>query len=469
MQYPDWVLKHKRKNTEIRKFGNSYYLYEIKSVWDPEKKRARKVTVKYLGKITPDGIVRPRKEREREKLKNVEVKEYGATKFIMDANEDVIDVLKSIFPDYWGEILAFSIARLMHCSAIKNVQFHYSTSYLSNTVKARSSPKSISKMLKDVGMDRKRVKEFLSRFIGHENIVVDVTYTFTKSENAVMPSLGYNSLNEFTPQINLLFFFALDKRMPAYFRLIPGSVRDVSSLVLSIRESGVKNAVLIGDKGFYSERNVEEAEKAGLYYVFPLKRNSRLVDYSIIERGDKREFDGYFIFEKRVIWYYSYTVNKRRIVVFLDEKLRVEEERDFLLRDNNDIEEFYGKLPRFGTVAVITNLECNAEKIYSMLKSRVEIEQMFDSFKNVLNADRTYLRDDHAIAGWMFVNFVSLLFYYRIYNMLSEKGLLKRMSVKDVLLHLSRVYRLKIGDEWYTSEVPRKTREIVEKLGVNIT
>ena len=69
-----------------------------------------------------------------------------------------------------------------------------------------------------------------------------------------MASLGYNSSNEFTPQINLLFFFALDKCMPAYFRMLPGSVRDVSFLALSIKESGVKNAVLIGDRGFTLRR-----------------------------------------------------------------------------------------------------------------------------------------------------------------------------------------------------------------------
>ena len=60
--------------------------------------------------------------------------------------------------------------------------------------------------------------------------------------------LGYNSLNEFTPQTNLLFFFALDKRMPAYFRLLPSSVRDISSFVPLIKKSGVKNVVLIGER-----------------------------------------------------------------------------------------------------------------------------------------------------------------------------------------------------------------------------
>ncbi|MFZ2412373.1 MAG: transposase, partial [Candidatus Methanoperedens sp.] len=50
-------------------------------------------------------------------------------------------------------------------------------------------------------------------------------------------------------------------------------------------------------------------------------------------------------------------------------------------------------------------------RIFELLKSRVEIEVTFDTFKNVLNADRSYMRDDSAMEGWMFVNFIALLLY----------------------------------------------------------
>jgi len=31
------------------------------------------------------------------------------------------------------------------------------------------------------------------------------------------------------------------------------------------------------------------------------------------------------------------------------------------------------------------------------MKSRVDVEQIFDVFKNILNADRSYMRDDKQI------------------------------------------------------------------------
>jgi transposase len=110
-----------------------------------------------------------------------------------------------------------------------------------------------------------------------------------------------------------------------------------------------------------------------------------------------------------------------------------------------------------GTIAVISDLEESGERIYNLLKSRVEIEVMFDAFKNVLNADRTYMRDDYQMEGWAFINFIALVFYYRLY------------TPNDVLIHLSRIYKLKIQNEWITSEIPKKTRVILEKLNLPIT
>ena len=54
MAHPDWVLKHKIPNSEIRNFNGKYRLYSITSVWCPEKKRTKKVTLKQIGIIDPD-------------------------------------------------------------------------------------------------------------------------------------------------------------------------------------------------------------------------------------------------------------------------------------------------------------------------------------------------------------------------------------------------------------------------------
>ena len=50
-KHPQWATRHKRKGTELRLINGRYYLYEVSSKWNPEKKRAQKITGKLLGRI----------------------------------------------------------------------------------------------------------------------------------------------------------------------------------------------------------------------------------------------------------------------------------------------------------------------------------------------------------------------------------------------------------------------------------
>ena len=483
MTHPDWVLKQKRKGTEVRKIGNNFYLYKVTSVWDKEKKRARKSTEKFLGTITQDGLIKPKKERLIESIDNVSVKEFGAANFVLDMNEDIKESLKDIYPDKWKELLLFSVFRLLYNTPIKNLQTYYATSFLSEKLPGvYLTPKKVGNMLREIGKERERIKIFLKQFIsGNDFVLIDLTHVFSLSENVISSVPGYNSKREFLPQIHMIFLFSLDHHMPSYFRIVAGSIRDVSSLVLTVKEAGIKNAVLITDKGFFSKTNIlalVKEKKDELHYIIPLKRNSSLVDYSRIGQGNRKAFDGYFLFEKRAIWYYKYELEDgdlkgKKVIVFLDERLRAEEEKDYLSRlEKNDtatLDNFFEKQHRMGTIAVITDLEESGERVYNLLKSRVEIEIMFDAFKNVLNADRTYMRDNYQMEGWVFINFISLVFYYRLYKILADHSLLARYTPNEALIHLSRIHKLKIQNEWITSEIPKKTRGVLEKLNIPIT
>jgi transposase len=477
MPYPDWVLKHKQKGTEIRNIKNNYYLYKVTSVWDKEKKRPKKITEKYLGTITPEGLIKSKEERLKDSLNKISVKEFGATNLLLDMNKDIQASLAEIYPGKWKELFLFSIFRLLYNSPIKNLQTYYTTSYLSEILSgAHLSTKTIGNLLRDVGKQREKIKIFLKQFIiGNDHLLVDLTHVFSLSENVISSVHSYNSKGEFLPQIHMIFLFSLDQHLPSYFRMVPGSICDVSSLALTVKEAGVQKAAMIGDKGFYSEANVLGLEKENLHYILPLKRDSSLIDYIKMKQSDKSVFDGYFLFEKRSIWYYTYKLTEgdlsgRQIIVFFDQRLKVEEEKDYLFaietHESKTIENFFTIQHRMGTISVITDIDEGGEVIYKLLKSRAEIETMFDAFKNVLNADRTYMRDDYQMEGWMFINFVALVFYYKLYKLLTNNSLLKKYSPNDVLLHLSRINKLKIKNQWITSEIPKKSRDIIEKLNI---
>lgn len=468
-----WIEQFKQKGTQIVKVGKNHYLYKIKSVWDAKKKRAQKITEKYLGKITPDGLIKPKHERVMECLEHITVKEIGASYLGLMLSDSIKELLRKHFPEEWREILVFSFARLFHSSPMKNVQSFYTSSHLSDAIGgAKVSPKSLSSFLHSIGSRRGKVVEFLKNFVGGtEFAVIDLTHIFSFSEDVITATIGYNSEGEYVPQINFIMIFSLNEKMPAFFRLVPGSIRDITVIPATLKEAGLEKGIIIGDKGFYSAGNVKFLEEAGLEYILPLKRSSSFIDYEPLKRS-KKELDGYFMFDERVIWHYEKnTKDDKRIIVFLDEKLRVEEEKDMLTyieRGIANIEKYYDRENVFGSIAVMTKTNYPPRKIFELLKSRVEIEILFDTFKNILQADRTYLRDTIQIEGWMFVNFISLLLYYQIYNKLLQKDLLQKYSVKDVLIHLSRVYKTKIGENWMLAEIPKQSKLIMDKLDVSI-
>ena len=51
-EHPEWATKYRTKGTELRLFGDKYYLYEYKTVYDRIKKKPRKISGKMIGRIT---------------------------------------------------------------------------------------------------------------------------------------------------------------------------------------------------------------------------------------------------------------------------------------------------------------------------------------------------------------------------------------------------------------------------------
>jgi len=485
-EIPDWARKQRKKGTEIHQRGNNFYLCKVTSVWDKKLKRPRKITGDYLGTIMKEGVIPPKHKRVLDAYKQITVKEYGITSYLRSLSEDIERNLKKHYPYDYKELFVMSVFRLVEQSPLKRLGFYYQNSYLSESIPgARMSTKFLGPFLRDIGSFRGAMAEFMKEFvIGSEFAAIDLTEIFTFSQGVNAAMLGHNHKNAFVPQVNMVLIFCLDKMQPGFFRMVPGSIRDVSTLVKTIKELDMANIILIGDKGFDSEDNVDALSDGEMQYILPLKRNSSLIDYGVIKKGNRKKFDGVLQFEKRHIWHYSKTNGEEKIITFLDEKLKAEEtttlvsvvnnlktqkKTDAVVKKISDFElKLYDEDYKLGTIAVRTTCGKSAEDVYGLLKSRVDIEKVFDIFKNILESDRNYMRDDEQLEGFLFVSFVALLMYYRVYEKLVEKKLLNQYSVLDVIEYLKRVQVMKIGEEFQFAEVPKKSRTLIEKLGVKL-
>ena len=120
MAYPEWVEKQRRPGTSIHCIRGKYYLYEVTSVYDKEKKRARAITKGYLGRITEEGLVPPKKKAV-DNESRYSVKEYGASAVLLGMGADLHAKLKEVFPDEADELVSLAVLRLVERCPFKRI------------------------------------------------------------------------------------------------------------------------------------------------------------------------------------------------------------------------------------------------------------------------------------------------------------------------------------------------------------
>jgi Transposase len=98
-----------------------------------------------------------------------------------------------------------------------------------------------------------------------------------------------------------------------------------------------------------------------------------------------------------------------------------------------------------------------------LYKEREYVEYAFNVYKNDLETDRSYIRDDHMLSSYMFLNLLSLYLHFQLLNMIDGK-----YSVRDILLILSRIKIYNTGKTEMVSEIPKKAKELISKLGIDL-
>ncbi len=439
-----------------------------------------------IGRISEgEGLVRSEKSQLKAKLKDVSTvinkvvdKEYGFSFYLyQQVRTEIQPVLEQIFPDDWAMIIALAYCRILYQSPLKNIPFHLSCSSLLQLLSMDCPGETeVSQTLRKIGKQRSAMVQYMQRFTDNEDcVLVDATDIACNSSNIGLSQKGYNSDMNFEPQITLLYIYSARKHKPLFFRLVAGNIKDVSILKNALMESGINNAVFISDKGFYSEANLGRLDELQMKYIIPLRRDNKAINYALLDGIETKQ--SYFKFRTRYIFYTSHQHGNNQIYLFLDGRLKEDEKTDYLNRITTLPEKYTSrgykeKIKTMGTIALLHNgseME-NPEEVYENYKSRGEIEQFFDCYKNTIDAYVSHMQNEDALHGWMFINHVAMQITYELFDQIKSKKLTKWHSIKDVILHLSQIRRIEINEsKSFISEINKKTKNILSKLKISVT
>ena len=431
--------------------------------------RRKKVSTGTLGTIRPEGLIPSCKKGQTIRSQVTAPLEYGASFLLESLGNNILSNLNETFSSKLSnQIFEMAKIGLVSPSPFKRMELIYSNSYDSRLrPNLPLSPSTITSVLNEIGSNREAQLNFMRKYYdGTEFIIFDGTRLVSHS----LGEKGYNHCNIDNPQMNLQYCFSLrPEKKPIYFKGFTGDKTDISILKTCIRESGLNNMIFIADKGYYSGSNAEELTKNGISYIMPVKRCDKRIDYASIDMSSMDGFDGFFSFQSRPIFYK--TIQRasaagakgtdakgeteepkpsETIVLYFDQKMRGKEIMDSTCGKDGGIDDLKErKFRSMGTIALATTIkeEKTPKEIYEIYKERELIEDANDAYKNVMRKNASYLQDTNSYYGWLFINHITLLLYYRVYNKIKEKGMTSKYSVADVIEQAKRITIQEVAKE----------------------
>ena len=459
--------------------------------------------------------------------------EYGITYWLASAIKPLYySQIEKHFGEIWQYVVAIAYTRLVYQSPICDMQRHFSHSFLSQVFPdVNLSEENVRTVLTYIGNNREICVRYLREYIKDgDNILFDGTDAECMSRLVTYPQKSKTKTGKFTEAVGMMLGFSTSGYCPVYFRNLPGDIKDVAAIKLCAKEIDVALFSAVMDKGFTSTENMNMLKECNINFILPLKRSVN-IDYSRMPSLNAITADGCFRYEGRSILYVrTADYNGCPTYIYLDDDLRHKESEDATKRyidglckldedyqkkmeeltrsyeldkkekrvvhssehfsdkpncpepDIMEHVEFHEKSVeklkesfaehsrKFGTIALVaSDTSLSPERIYLKYKQRGEVEQMIDSFKNVLSADRSYMQNQYVYDGWMQCNFIALQWYYVMRRTIMEKKMINHHSVQSIMEQLQYCHIVKVNGNWTVIERTKKREDVLSKLGISIT
>jgi transposase len=503
-----------------QKIHGKIYAYEAENFWDPEKKQARQKR-RYLGvwDESTSQIIPKTAERD---VKTTKV--FGSP-YLLDAVIRELNLRKKL-SDAFGEdgdaLLAMAMSKLLCPTSLKNIHHVLEDSYIPEMYSLKDTFNSqwMSSFLRKIETKESAMESFYRTLVDHdkETLVYDITSLSSNSRNIDWLEYGYNRDGLDLPQVNLGLVLSVERQIPLYYKIFPGSINDVitlKNLLAEINSLGIIKSMFLLDRGFYSESNITEMNSLGIDFIIPLpfgvktgkgmvSETNRDIENPI--NAKRYEGDIYYVLERDLkiggVKAYGYLFyNKKResneLNSFFNRIIDIESSLEgkkvygnpqdafnrvagnfaryfdwwiqdrviHLKRKSNAISQ---AVNRFGKVVLLSSTKRSWEEVLSLYRNRDLIEKEFDNLKNELDVMPLRVSKLSTLKGLLFIFFISLVIRSLLLQKARNAGLLGKNSIDDILLDLAKLRAVKIGSVWKLTEITKKERIVLEKMGISI-
>jgi transposase len=455
------TFEHRKKveNTylELRIRKNHFYVYSATSKWDKQRKRPIK-TAELLGAISQDGVYTPK--RQKTLFSTTKVFEYGNTQLCLNLSKDLQNATANM--PLKDELLALSIIRAIDPGPIRLAQAVWEDAYISKKIDVNLSPKNVSDALSTIGNMVEETYELFAKLSPEGGMLFyDLTSILSYSKKLSLAERGYNPNWEQVGQVKVAMAFSTSTWLPVAVDVFYGSLKETKVLKYFVERFPGVDVGFVMDRGFKSYELLLDLKKEHIHYIAALMKNSKLLPLSA-------KMIGAFEYgKKRMIAFCKKSKRPFGFLYLFEDPVLREAEEQFLLGQVNrgklTMEEYRLERRMAGVFGIVSDLDVEPREVFEKYKEREEIEQAFDFMKNDLEADKTYLGRDESVRGYFVVVFLAMRLYFKILRRLRERGLVGKVSVREVLYALSKMRMIvEASGREYLCVLPKKTEQILE-------
>jgi transposase len=351
-----------------------------------------------------------------------------------------------------------------------------------------------------------------------EYLALDITSTSSYSELVDSVEWGYNRDKEKLPQINICLLMGYKSRYPIYQAVYSGSLKDVTTLnntICTFRAlAGRKPMIAVMDKGFFSAKNINAmlSERQRMDFIIAVPFSSKFAKDIVV--GESKGIDTLsntivsgnesmravtklrrWNNNNKVHAHVYYNARKAQglredlyaHVATLREQAREQPEKyasssehaKYLIIRKSEKESggytvnlrediVAAELETAGWLVVISNFITDAREAIKIYREKDIVEKGFLRLKNALDLGRIRVHSEVSMQNKVFVGFISLILLSGLHNVMVNKKLYSKMTMKKLILTLARLRIQMVNGVRVLFQATKEQRLIFEAFKIDV-
>lgn len=468
MAVPKEILAVERpKSTRVKEQNGKYMV--IKREYVTVNGIRKQIETGVIGHIENNKFIR---KINRINLDKILIKEYAAFKYADRFGEEIYDELTNFYNiDDAKEIYVYALMRVMRGNIPdREIGRFYEDSFMSEKYPSVGvSKNTISKMLQKIGANYHIINDFMksrfSKIKGSENIIIDGMLKTNTSKTNTFSNFSYKSKTKGEKKINIMFAFNPTTGEPIASKIYPGNMIDNTTLKDFISTFQVKEGVIMGDKGFFTQDNSKQLNNSKISFLLPIKRKAK-----VIKDLDLYNFENKLNIKEEKILYKTGKLGDTYYYSYKDLNIEGEQKKDkfaYLDKKEFDIEKYKTFEEEAGTIVFASNVKLDPMLVYNMYKRRWEIETFFNYYKNIIELYSTNKHSDISVIGSEFINFLSIIIACKIKKDLRDRHLEDEYSYKWLFKKLVTIAKGNAGDgDWQLLQLTKANAKLLDLLEI---